>query len=159
MAKPLRQLRQWAKRANRSIALAVKGDTRAARAARPDDLRLKWARNTHAAFQGVPMDLTVYPFRSLQPSRWPDRPPNAEIDIRRFRREFRAHPDYGDRQLRGLLSHGAYCGEPAHPISYYAVPMSLAREKPIAMDDSLTGQVRPEGMLRGVRGPALRERE
>ena len=29
-----------------------------------------------------------YSFRSLQPSRWPDRPPNAEIDIWRFRREF-----------------------------------------------------------------------
>ena len=122
----LRQLRQWAKRANRAIALAIRGDARAAREARPDDLRLKWDRNTHYPFQGVPMDLTVYPFRSLQPSRWPDRPPNAEIDIRRFRREFRAHPDYGDRQLRGLLSHGAYCGEPTHPISYYAVPHGSA---------------------------------
>ena len=138
----LRQLRQWAKRANRSIALAKSGDTRAARAARPDDLRLKWTRNTKAAFQGIVMDLTVYPFRSLQPSRWPDRPPNAEIDIRRFRREFRAHPDYGDRQLRGLISHGAYCGEPAHPISFYSVPHGSAYLQSEAWCSQMAAEVR-----------------
>lgn len=124
--KAVRQLQQWARRADRSIVLAQRGDARAARAARPDDLRLSWHRNTREAFRGVRMDLTVYPFRSLQPSRWPDRPPSADVDIRRFRREFRAHAGFGDRQLRGLISHGEYCGEPSHPISFYAAPHGSA---------------------------------
>ena len=119
----LRKYSSWARRADRSIALAREGHSRSARQARPDDLVL---RRTQPRFAGVVMDFSVHPFRPLLPSRWPDRPPSTDIRIRHARREFRAYPDYGDRQLRGFWSHGVPEIGPCSLVSHFAAPHGSA---------------------------------
>lgn len=115
----LRSFKSWARRTDRSIELARKGHLQAAKAAKPPDLRLE---GVMPAFQGVAMDFTSYPFRPLLPSRWPDRPPSTDLSIRSIRREFRSHPDYPDRRLRGALSHGNPAVGECEPVSYFAAP-------------------------------------
>lgn len=72
---------------------------------RPPPVKLDWWSNTKAAFKGVPMDFTCFPFRTLQPSRWPDRPPSSALHIRAIRQDFRDYP-IPNRWLRGAISHG-----------------------------------------------------
>jgi hypothetical protein len=117
----LRRYRAWAKRAQRSLVLGRAGDVRGSRAARPKDLTLRGT-----LCPGVVMDLTEYPFRPLQPSRWPDRPPSCDLRIRQWRREFRSHPDFTDRQLRGFISHGNPEVGPLAPVSFFAAPHASA---------------------------------
>ena len=102
----LRWWKTWAKRADRCITLASHGEAYQAKNARPTDLTIDARLYTHERFRGVIMDFTSFPFKPLLPSRWPDRPPRGDIDIRAFRREFRSHPAYPDRCLRSSLSHG-----------------------------------------------------
>ena len=52
------------------------------------------------------MDLCAWPFRPLQPSRWPDRPPSTTLHIRAIRQEYRDHPDIPHQRLKGIISHG-----------------------------------------------------
>ena len=111
--------RRWARRTDRSLQLAASGDLRAARLAKPPDLVLT---GVHQRFRGFVMDFSVYPFRPLLPSRWPDRPPRSDVRIRSIRREFRSHADYPDRQLRGLMSHGNVAIGPLSKVSYFAAP-------------------------------------
>ena len=115
----LRSYLRWARRADRSIELAGRGHARNARNARPDDLLLT---RTNPRFAGFVMDFSSYPFRPLLPSRWPDRPPSADLRIRHVRREFQAHPDYVDRNLRGSLSHGNPEVGPCSLVSFFAAP-------------------------------------
>jgi hypothetical protein len=112
-AKPLARLHRHERRSQRMWRLAALGQYASARAAKPPDLQLNVRRSTRVAFRGVPMDLTSQPFRSLQPSRWPSRPPPGDLRIARIRREFRDHPDFTDRGLRSMLSHG----NPSHGAS------------------------------------------
>jgi hypothetical protein len=119
----LRLYRGWARRADRSIELARRGNLRHARSARPDDLVLA---RSQPRFQGVTMDFSVFPFRPLLPSRWPDRPPSTDLRIRHIRREFQAHPDYPDRQLRGFISHGNPEVGACSPVSFFAAPHASA---------------------------------
>ena len=121
----LRAYCRWARRADRSIELAGRGHARNARAARPDDLLLT---RTMPRFDGVNMDFSSYPFRPLLPSRWPDRPPSTDLRLRHVRREFQAHPDYPDRQLRGSLSHGNPEVGPCSRVSFFAAPHASAYE-------------------------------
>lgn len=115
----LRAYLRWARRADRSIELAGRGHARNARTARPDDLLLT---RTMPRFEGFTMDFSSYPFRPLLPSRWPDRPPSSDLRIRHVRREFQAHPDYPDRNLRGSLSHGNPEVGPCSRVSFFAAP-------------------------------------
>lgn len=119
----LRAFQQWARRADRSLELARRGHYRSARAARPDDLRLS---RSMPRFMGVTMDFSVYPFRPLMPSRWPDRPPSTDVHIRMARREFHAHADFPNRRLRGSLSHGNPEVGPCSVVSYFAAPHGSA---------------------------------
>ena len=121
----LRAYLSWARRADRSVELAGRGHARNARQARPDDLLLT---RTMPKFDGYVMDFSVYPFRPLLPSRWPDRPPNCDLRIRHARREFQAHPDYPGRRLRGALSHGNPEVGPCTRVSFFAAPHSSAYE-------------------------------
>lgn len=121
----LRAYLSWARRADRSVELAGRGHARNARQARPDDLLLT---RTMPQFDGYVMDFSVYPFRPLLPSRWPDRPPNCDLRIRHARREFQAHPDYPGRRLRGALSHGNPEVGPCTRVSFFAAPHSSAYE-------------------------------
>ena len=102
----LRIARRFFRRCQRMISLAERGDHRTARAVRPDDVEIDYHRHTLPAYQGVPMDFTAFPFRTLLPTRWPDRPPSCTINIRAIRRDFRSHPTFPNRALRGELSHG-----------------------------------------------------
>lgn len=113
----------WARRADRSIQLARSGDRRAARHAKPDDLMLA---GVMPRFAGITMDFTVFPFRPLLPSRWPDRPPSTDIRIRLVRREFRSHRHYPDRSLRSSLSHGVPEVGTCSPVSFFAAPHGSA---------------------------------
>jgi hypothetical protein len=122
----IRAIRTWMRRARRSVSLGLSGDVLAAKTAKPPDLRLRWQQNTRPAFRGVVMDFTTYPFRSLQPTRWPDRPPSTDLDIRAIRREFRAHPDFTDRWLRGAISHGNPAVGACPLESYFAAPHASA---------------------------------
>jgi hypothetical protein len=115
----LRAYLRWARRADRSIELALRGHVRHARIARPDDLLLT---RTMPRFEGYNMDFSVYPFRPLLPSRWPDRPPSCDLHIRSIRREFQSHADFPDRQLRGSLSHGNPEGGPCSRVSFFSAP-------------------------------------
>jgi hypothetical protein len=119
----LHRFQAWARRADRSITLARSGDRRAARSAKPDDLMLT---GVMPRFAGVVMDFTVFPFRPLLPSRWPDRPPSTDLRIRLIRREFRAHRDYPDRNLRGSMSHGVPEVGPCSRVSFFAAPHGSA---------------------------------
>ena len=98
----LLSFRSWRRRAVRAEMLMPRG--KSARRAKPPDLKLP--ARSRGAFRGVVMDFTSYPFRPVMPSRWPERPPSTDLSIRQFRREFRFHWDYVDRQLRSLVSHG-----------------------------------------------------
>lgn len=115
----LRRYKHWARRARRSCALAKGGHGRRAQEARPPDLCLV---RSHAPFQGVVMDFSVYPFRPLLPTRWPDRPPSTDLRIRAFRREFQCYPSYPDRQLRGAVSHGIPEVGACSDVSFFAAP-------------------------------------
>lgn len=117
----LQRYRQWARRADRSLVLSERGDDRTSRTVRPDDLTLRGV-----VFTGRVMDLTSFPFKPLQPSRWPDRPPSGDIRIRQWRREFRSHPAFTDRRLRGLISHGNSEVGPLEEVSFFAAPHASA---------------------------------
>ena len=119
----LRAFKSWSRRVDRSLLLAERGHSRNAVQARPDDLLLSRAK---PPFYGTVMDFSVYPFRPLLPSRWPDRPPSTDLRIRQIRREFQAHPDYRDRQLRGSLSHGNPEIGPLALSSFFAAPHASA---------------------------------
>ena len=125
-ARGIRIIRERNKREQRMFKLAAGGNFTAARQAKPLDLTLPWREFTRPAFRGVIMDFSVYPFRSLQPSRWPDRPPSTDLHIRAFRREFRSHPSFPNRQLRGMLSHGTPAFGEAKRVSHIASPHSSA---------------------------------
>ena len=118
----LRLFRRWARRMDSSLLLAAQGKFKAAKRAAPADLYIDARQHTSAPFRGCTMDFTSYPYRPILPSRWPDRPPCTDLSIRNIRREFRAHPTYPDRRLRGALSHGnPEVGELAR-VSYFAAP-------------------------------------
>jgi hypothetical protein len=119
----MRAYLRWARRADRSIDLARRGHVRHARSARPDDLLLT---RTMPRFEGYDMDFSVYPFRPLLPSRWPDRPPSSDLSIRAVRREFQAHADFPDRHLRGSLSHGNPEVGPCSRVSFFSAPHASA---------------------------------
>ena len=120
----VRQIRERNKREKRMFKLAEAGQFLAARQARPRDLTLPWREFTRPAYRDVVMDFDVYPFRSLQPSRWPDRRPSTDLHIRAYRREFRSHPSFPNRQLRGMLSHGTPAFHEAKRVSHLASPHS-----------------------------------
>ena len=111
--KPLARLQRHERRCQRMWRLAELKQYFSARAAKPPDLQLNVRRSTRVAFRNIPMDLTAKPFRSLQPSRWPYRPPPGDLRIARIRQEFRDHPDFTDRGLRSMISHG----NPSHGAS------------------------------------------
>ena len=119
---PLRKLSVWFRRARRCVALARDGRIEAARSACPDDMWIDADSAVHSEYRGITMDFTSVPYRSLQPSRWPDRPPSTDLDIRMIRREFRSYPDYTDRQLRSLLSHGNVASLGHRRVSMFAAP-------------------------------------
>ena len=102
----LRLIRRFFRRTHRMACLAKQGDVPVARRAKPSDMAIDTHRHTKELFRGVPMDFSCFPFRTLQPSRWPDRPPSGDLRTRQIRREFRSHPSYPDVGLRGRLSHG-----------------------------------------------------
>ena len=125
-AKPMRALGTFLKRLDRSFELAERGNYHAAMRARPDDLRINWDQSTRAAFRGVPMDFTQWPYRSLQPSSWPDSPPSTDLKIRLIRREFRAYPRFTDRALKGVLSNGVPDFSSCTMETYLAAPHGRA---------------------------------
>ena len=119
----LNRYRSWARRVDRSLQLAKRGDLRASRLAKPEDLVLC---GVQPKFSNVIMDLTSLPFKPLLPSRWPDRPPSTDLRIRLIRRDFRSYSEYPDRHLRGVCSHGApTIGDCSH-VSYFAAPHGSA---------------------------------
>ena len=118
----LRKVAVWFRRARRCLSLAKDGRIKAARSARPDDIWIDADSAVHSAYRGITMDFTAAPYRSLLPSRWPDRPPSTDLDIRMIRREFRSYPDYPDRQLRSLLSHGNMANLSHRRVSVFAAP-------------------------------------
>ena len=128
----LRLFRTWARRMDSALKLAESGQHRAAVRAAPNDLFIDARYHTKSPFRGCVMDFSSYPYRPLLPSRWPDRPPRSDISIRGFRREFRAHPSYPDRMLRGMLSHGNPEVGDLAMVSYFAGPhgSSLAHVEP-----------------------------
>ena len=103
----IRHVKAFRRREERLWKLSAAGDLKGVRKAKPKDLILSWRNHTRPKFRDVIMDFSVWPFRSLQPSRWPDRPPDSDLHIRAIRREFRSHPSFPNRQLRGILSHGS----------------------------------------------------
>ena len=121
----VKRLRSWSVRASRACRLAEKGDVAGARKAKPPDLLIS-ANEAKRPFKGVVMDLSVYPFVSLQPTRWPDRPPSTDLSIKAIRREFRAHPDFPHRWVRGAISHGNPCFGVWQPVTYLAAPHASA---------------------------------
>jgi hypothetical protein len=121
-----RRLRAYQRREQRMWRLAANGDWRAARRARPEDLTLDWERHTRPAFRGVVMDFSQRPYRSLLPTRWPDRPPSTDLHIRAIRREFRSHPSFPNRQLRGVISHGDPAWNECRRICHLAGPHTSA---------------------------------
>ena len=121
-AKGMARIKRFRRAERRMWTLASKGMHKAARNAKPADLTLEWAMHTRPRFRGVVMDFESLPFRSLQPSRWPDRPPSTDLHIRAFRREFRSHPSFTNRQLRGVLSHGTPAWNECARISHLAGP-------------------------------------
>ena len=118
----LRRIQVWFRRARRSLFLAQQGRIQAARSARPDDMWLDADAAMLPHYRGTIMDFTSFPYRALLPSRWPDRPPSADLDIRMIRREFRSYPDFPDRQLRGLLSHGNVANLHHQRVSVFSAP-------------------------------------
>ena len=101
------KLKAFKKRCDRMFKLAEAGDFRAAKMARPKDLLLDRRKCTRIPYRDVRMDLTRKPYKSAQPSVWPENPPDTELAIRMVRREFRAHPDFTDKWVRGMVSHGS----------------------------------------------------
>lgn len=87
----LRLIRRFFRRTHRMACLAKQGDEPVARRAKPSDMAIDTHRHTKELFRGVPMDFSCFPFRTLQPSRWPDRPPSGDLRTRQIRREFRSH--------------------------------------------------------------------
>ena len=100
------KLKAWRKRSDRMFKLALAGDLKAAKLARPKDLLLKQRKCTRIPFRKVRMDLTSLPYKSAQPTAWPENPPVTELSIRNVRREFRAHPEFTDKWVKGMVSHG-----------------------------------------------------
>ena len=112
------KLRSFSRQWRRVWSLLQRGEVHAARRARPPALVLKHRSACQPLFRGVTVDFTVFPFRSLQPSRWPDRPPSTSLHIRAVRQDFRDYPDIPNKWLRGAISHGnprgAACEEVTH---------------------------------------------
>ena len=125
--KAARKVRRYWKHSQRMWKLAEQGNARAAISARPRDLALQHDISTRESYRGVPMDLSSHPFTTLQPSRWPDRPPPGQLRIANIRRDFRFYPAFPDMELRALCSHG---GAPASCSldTYLAGPHNKALE-------------------------------
>ena len=115
--------RKWRRRMDRSVLLAERGDQQACKHARPSDLFIP---RSLPPFDNHVMDFTVFPFRPLLPSRWPDRPPSTDLDLRAWRREFRSHRTFTDRQLRGLMCHGNLSVGECSRSTYLAAPHGSA---------------------------------
>ena len=122
----MRALRAFRRRERRCYRLAERGKVRQAREHKPDDISLDWRRHTKPKFQGVIMDFSTWPFSSLQPNRWPDRPPSTDLHIRAIRREFRSHPSFPNKQLRGMLSHGTPVFGECSRVTHMAAPHGSA---------------------------------
>ena len=122
-ASDLAAYRSWRRRMSRSVLLAERGELRASGLARPPDLVI---RRPLPPFGSHIMDLTVYPFRPLLPSRWPDRPPSTDLNIRAWRREFRSHLSFTDRQLRGHVCHGVPAVGDCSHVAHLAAPHGSA---------------------------------
>ena len=111
------------RRYRRVARLKRAGDMRAAAKAKPQrPLQLNWRSNTKAPFKGIPMDLCSWPFKPLQPSRWPDRPPSTTLHIRALRKEFRDHPDIPHQRLKSLISHGNPRGGACEKVTFLDGP-------------------------------------
>lgn len=136
-ADDVRRLRIWGRRADRSVRLASQGDVHGSRTARPSDLLLP---RVLPPFAGIPMDLSRLPFRPLLPSRWPERPPSTEMRIRLWRREFRSHPAYTDRQLRGDVSHGLAEVAPCTQVTFLAAPHTSSYAHPAEWEHQMRAE-------------------
>ena len=137
----LRQYLSWARKMDNALRLARNGRHDEAKRAAPKDLLIDASYYTLAPFRGHVMDFTSYPYRPILPSRWPDRPPQTDLSIRSFRREFRAHPYYPDRRLRGALSHGnPEVGELAR-VSYFAGPHGSSLQHAESWDKQMRKEV------------------
>ena len=121
-----RRLRGFFKKLDRSFKAAEQGRYQLAAKRKPADLLIRWEQATKSKFRGIPMDLTERPYRTLQPSVWPHRPPSTDLKIRLIRREFRAYPQFPDKDLRSMISHGNHDYSSCTMITYLAPPHGSA---------------------------------
>ena len=124
--KALSSLVSYRRRTVRQFQLHKLGKPRAAKRAAPRPLKLDWRQSTKKPFKGIPMDLCVYPFKPLQPSRWPDRPPSTSLHIRAIRKEYRDHPDIPHQRWKGQVSHGNPRGAACEKIVFIDGPHGSA---------------------------------